>query len=572
MTNFDKGHAKDGLNADANLISAILGSMQNIREKDIEAAYALSATAAEPTLDQVNSGNVADVSQTMYMAYDEGGQRIWTAFRGAGVDEEFATMPGVGKYYAQHVSNDVGFTLTQMDLVAGGFRDVKSGVAYYPVTDMQGNVRAYASTGGLNGAIDYYAYGTSSEIVHGNVEDNKRWQGKEEDGSIHKLYFGSRYFDPFFGMWLTPDPAGQFANPYTYGGDPVNYVDPNGEWVHIVIGAVVGSIMGTVNAAIQCTAPGGGGGNCAKNIYIQSRIGGAVGALTAATGGAVGGGLLGGFVGGAVGGAGGYAGSYVGQKAIGMDAEWDKYEFIGSIWKGALSGSAGAAGSQLFSRATGALVGGFGGGAVGSWGSGEDKWGILKGGLMGAGMGLISYAAKVHVAAKNDYMANEAARKSVSDEIGVSIDALDDLYVKQSNITDPTQEYYINENSSEAKIIPMETTIEPDGSERIVGHMPGGMVQVHGHGEGTHFSSTGKGGTGPSGLDLLSAAEYPERKNWVLDATNGQIHNFNGNGLETSSSSYWADRVAEQKTNITKTLQYVQKFTYEEYYGNSWSW
>ena len=173
-----------------------------------EAAYALSATAAEPTLDQVNSGNVADVSQTMYMAYDEGGQRIWTAFRGAGVDEEFATMPGVGKYYAQHVSNDVGFTLTQMDLVAGGFRDMNSGIAYYPVTDMQGNVRAYASTGGLNGAIDYYAYGTSSEIVHGNVEDNKRWQGKEEDGSIRKLYFGSRYFDPFFGMWLTPDPAG----------------------------------------------------------------------------------------------------------------------------------------------------------------------------------------------------------------------------------------------------------------------------------------------------------------------------------------------------------------------------
>jgi len=25
-----------------------------------------------------------------------------------------------------------------------------------------------------------------------------------------------------------PDPAGQYANPYTYGGDPVNYVDPAG--------------------------------------------------------------------------------------------------------------------------------------------------------------------------------------------------------------------------------------------------------------------------------------------------------------------------------------------------------
>lgn len=100
-----------------------------------------------------------------------------------------------------------------------------------------------------------------------------------------------------------------------------------------------------------------------------------------------------GAIGGGVGGAGNYAGSYVGQKAAGMDAEWDKYEFIGSIWKGALSGSAGAAGSQLFSGATGALVGGFSGGAVGSWASGEDKWNILKGGLIGAGSALASYSA-----------------------------------------------------------------------------------------------------------------------------------------------------------------------------------
>ena len=316
-----------------------------------EAAYALSATAAEPTLDQVNSGNVADVSQTMYMAYDEGGQRIWTAFRGAGVDEEFATMPGVGKYYAQHVSNDVGFTLTQMDLVAGGFRDVKSGVAYYPVTDMQGNVRAYASTGGLNGAIDYYAYGTSSEIMHGNVEDNKRWQGKEEDGPIRKLYFGSRYFDPFFGMWLTPDPAGQFANPYTYGGDPVNYVDPNGEFVHIIVGAVVGAVVGTVNGAIQCTAPGSNG-KCGRSVSIGFLGGAAVGAAAAATGGAATGlaglafesaavgAVVGGAVGGAVGSAGQYATSYAQQKASGLDPKWDNGDFWTGVGIGAAVGGA----------------------------------------------------------------------------------------------------------------------------------------------------------------------------------------------------------------------------------------
>ena len=59
-------------------------------------------------------------------------------------------------------------------------------------------------------------------------------------------YFGSRYFDPFFGMWMSPDPAGQFANPYSYGGDPVNFVDPNGEEA-ITAGVVVSEIFDGAN-------------------------------------------------------------------------------------------------------------------------------------------------------------------------------------------------------------------------------------------------------------------------------------------------------------------------------------
>lgn len=44
---------------------------------------------------------------------------------------------------------------------------------------------------------------------------------------------------PFFGMWISPDPAGQFANPYSYGGDPLNYIDPTGMWA-MGLGLVVG--------------------------------------------------------------------------------------------------------------------------------------------------------------------------------------------------------------------------------------------------------------------------------------------------------------------------------------------
>lgn len=45
-------------------------------------------------------------------------------------------------------------------------------------------------------------------------------------------YFGARFYDPVLGVWLSPDPARQFANPYNgMGGDPIMYRDPDGRWV-----------------------------------------------------------------------------------------------------------------------------------------------------------------------------------------------------------------------------------------------------------------------------------------------------------------------------------------------------
>ena len=44
-------------------------------------------------------------------------------------------------------------------------------------------------------------------------------------------YFGARYLDPMLGMWISVDPARQFASPYLYAGNgvnPVNGMDPDG--------------------------------------------------------------------------------------------------------------------------------------------------------------------------------------------------------------------------------------------------------------------------------------------------------------------------------------------------------
>lgn len=44
-------------------------------------------------------------------------------------------------------------------------------------------------------------------------------------------YFGARWYDPELGLWISPDPAHQFASPYAYGYAPNMGWDPNGlEW------------------------------------------------------------------------------------------------------------------------------------------------------------------------------------------------------------------------------------------------------------------------------------------------------------------------------------------------------
>ena len=50
---------------------------------------------------------------------------------------------------------------------------------------------------------------------------------------------GARWYDPDLALWLTPDSKNQFANPYSYGGNPTNYVDPDGNWLIAAWVAVV---------------------------------------------------------------------------------------------------------------------------------------------------------------------------------------------------------------------------------------------------------------------------------------------------------------------------------------------
>lgn len=194
-------------------------------------AYRFSRSTTAINLSDVENGTIVGEEERTEMAYDENGNRIWMRTFGAGVDYERAIVPGIGEYSGSRSFNNGQIKLTKIDLVGGAFRSGQDGLALFPVKDIQGSIRGYASKNGLEQAIGYLPYGTTVYLDDRFVDEgNRRWQGKEFDEEHEKYYFGARYYDPFFGMWMSPDPASQFANPYSYGGDPLNYIDPTGMW------------------------------------------------------------------------------------------------------------------------------------------------------------------------------------------------------------------------------------------------------------------------------------------------------------------------------------------------------
>jgi len=88
---------------------------------------------------------------------------------------------------------------------------------------------------------DYYPFGL---VLRSNVagqQTKETFTGKEQDPATGYYYFGSRYYDAALAGWGAIDPQNQFHSPYVYAGNPVSFVDPDGEFawfVPIILGAV----------------------------------------------------------------------------------------------------------------------------------------------------------------------------------------------------------------------------------------------------------------------------------------------------------------------------------------------
>jgi RHS repeat-associated protein len=165
------------------------------------------------------------------------------------------------------------------------------------------------------------------------------------------FYLMARYYDPGIGRFVSMDPKlgklsmPQTLNRYVYcANNPINRVDPTGEFWNIIIGAVAGAIIGGVVAALT----GGDVLAGAASGAVAGAIVGATFGLAAAAGlGAVGT-TVAMAIGGAVAGAASYTTEYAVQKAEGKDVKWDWGEFAFSVGVGgALSAGGYGAGRYL---------------------------------------------------------------------------------------------------------------------------------------------------------------------------------------------------------------------------------
>jgi RHS repeat-associated protein len=82
---------------------------------------------------------------------------------------------------------------------------------------------------------EYFPYGGTAIIAGDNQKEVElkeyRYSGKERDDSTGLYYYGARYYAPWLGRWLNPDPAGTIdgLNLYAFvGGNPVIYMDVRG--------------------------------------------------------------------------------------------------------------------------------------------------------------------------------------------------------------------------------------------------------------------------------------------------------------------------------------------------------
>jgi RHS repeat-associated protein len=153
---------------------------------------------------------------------------------------------------------------------------------FYSHSDHLGSANWITNDGGKPVQyLHYLPYGQllANQTPYG-YDERYKFTGKERDAETGYDFFGARYYWSLLKHWTKVDPLVDnylHISPYAYcNWNPIKYVDPDGQWAQIVIGAAVSA---AADAAIQVGASmynGNSFGQAVRNIDMRSVAGSAV--------------------------------------------------------------------------------------------------------------------------------------------------------------------------------------------------------------------------------------------------------------------------------------------------------
>jgi len=186
-----------------------------------------SATLSYDGLDHLTKYDAGSAGQEQYI-YDASGERVLRRSTSAGSTNMTVYAFGLEEHRYSGSGGNQGNTYYYSlgGLLIGEF----DGTNMF-LTDALGSVietiSATANSAAVQGNQVYSPYG-SSRYQQGSMGTTKGFTGQYNDSLSGLDYYGSRYYDPVVGRFLSAD-ALAGLDPYTYvGGNPETYSDPTG--------------------------------------------------------------------------------------------------------------------------------------------------------------------------------------------------------------------------------------------------------------------------------------------------------------------------------------------------------